>query len=62
MEDIFKTRPFKVRNADEYNLENILNLFVSPTQGLTTPFDFENTIVKGRMGSGKTMYRRANHA
>ena len=62
MENIFKTRPFKIRNADEYDLENILNLFVSPMQGLTTPFDFENTIVKGRMGSGKTMYLRANQA
>lgn len=62
MENIFRSRPFKIRNADEYNLANILNLFVSPIDGLTTPFDYENTIVKGRMGSGKTMYLRANHA
>ncbi|MCK5493724.1 MAG: hypothetical protein KAJ14_11500, partial [Candidatus Omnitrophica bacterium] len=62
MEKIFKQRPFKIRNADEYDIANILNLFVSPTEGLTTPFDYENTIVKGRMGSGKTMYLRANHA
>jgi hypothetical protein len=62
LENIFKTRPFKIRNADEYDLANILNLFVSPLTGLTTPFDFENTIVKGRMGSGKTMYLRANQA
>lgn len=62
MEKIFKERPFKVRNADEYDITNILNLFVSPTEGLTTPFDYENTIIKGRMGSGKTMYLRANHA
>lgn len=30
--------------------------------GLNSPFDFENNIVKGRMGSGKTMFLRANHA
>lgn len=62
MEKIFRDRPFKVRNADEYDIANILNLFVSPTEGLITPFDYENTIIKGRMGSGKTMYLRANHA
>lgn len=62
MEHIFRDRPFKVRNADEYELENILNLFVSPLYGLTTPFDYENSIIKGRMGSGKTMYLRANQA
>jgi len=62
MEELFRSRPFKVRNADEYDVSNILNLFVSPIEGLTTPFDYENTIVKGRMGSGKTMYLRANHA
>jgi hypothetical protein len=62
MENIFKARPFKIRNADEYDISNILNLFVSPTDGLTTPFDYENSIIKGRMGSGKTMYLRANHA
>lgn len=61
-EEVFLRRPFKVRNADEYRLENVLNLFVSPTEGLQSPFDFENTIIKGRMGSGKTMYLRANHA
>lgn len=62
MENLFQDRPFKIRNADEYDVANILNLFVSPTEGLTTPFDYENTIIKGRMGSGKTMYLRANHA
>ena len=62
MEEVFRRRPFKVRNADEYDLDNVLNLFVSPIDGLTNPFDYENTIIKGRMGSGKTMYLRANHA
>jgi hypothetical protein len=62
VKELYLSRPFKVRNADEYELTNILNLFVSPLDGLNTPFDFENTIVKGRMGSGKTMYLRANHA
>lgn len=62
IEKIFQQRPFKIRNADEYDVGNILSLFVSPLDGLSTPFDYENTIVKGRMGSGKTMYLRANHA
>lgn len=62
IKDVFHKRPFRIRNADEYSLENILNLFVSPTDGLNTPFDYENTIIKGRMGSGKTMYLRANYA
>lgn len=62
MENIFRSRPFKIRNADEYDVTNVLNLFVSPIKGLATPFDYENSIVKGRMGSGKTMYLRANHA
>ena len=62
MEELFKSRPFKTRNADEFDLFNILNLYVNPISGLNTPFDYENTIVKGRMGSGKTMYLRANYA
>ena len=62
LNELFLARPFKIRNADEYAASSILNLFVSPTSGLATPFDFENIIVKGRMGSGKTMYLRANHA
>lgn len=61
MDKVFKSRPFKVRNADEYDASNILGLFVSPINGLATPFDYENSIIKGRMGSGKTMYLRANH-
>jgi hypothetical protein len=62
MENVFRSRPFKVRNADEYDVTNVLGLFVSPINGLATPFDYENSIIKGRMGSGKTMYLRANHA
>ncbi|MAA95718.1 MULTISPECIES: hypothetical protein [unclassified Arsukibacterium] len=62
MEKVFRSRPFKVRNADEYDVSNILSLFVNPINGLATPFDYENSIIKGRMGSGKTMYLRANHA
>ena len=62
IEDLFRARPFQIRNADEYDMSNVLNLFVSPKEGLSTPFDFENTIIKGRMGSGKTMYLRANYA
>jgi hypothetical protein len=59
---LYKRRPFRVRNADEYGLESVLNLFVSPIDGLATPFEYENSIIKGRMGSGKTMYLRANFA
>lgn len=62
LDEIYTSRPFKVRNADEYELRYILDLFVDPTDGLTTPFEYENSIIKGRMGSGKTMYLRANHA
>ena len=62
MEKLFKARPFSTRNADEFDLSSILNLYVNPISGLNTPFDYENTIVKGRMGSGKTMYLRANYA
>lgn len=59
---LFRSRPFKTRNADEFELSSILSLYVNPLSGLTTPFDYENSIVKGRMGTGKTMYLRANYA
>lgn len=62
MEELYRKRPFKTRNADEYNLSDILSLFVSPIDGLSSPLEFENSIIKGRMGSGKTMYLRANYA
>jgi len=62
LEFIYRSRPFKVRNADEYDLSNVLDIFVDPTESLNTPFDYENAIIKGRMGTGKTMYLRANHA
>lgn len=62
MQEIFKKRPFKTRNADEYDLSDVLSLFVNPIIGLSSPLDFENSIVKGRMGSGKTMFLRANYA
>lgn len=62
MREIYESRPFRTRNADEFDLSNVLKLFVSPVTGLTTPFDYDNTLVKGRMGSGKTMFLRANHA
>lgn len=62
MRKIYERRPFRIRNADEFDLKQILSLFVSPLTGLNSPFDFENNIVKGRMGSGKTMFLRANLA
>ncbi|WMJ23362.1 hypothetical protein RBG61_01485 [Paludicola sp. MB14-C6] len=60
--NLYEKRPFQVRNADEFDLEKVLDLFVDPTDGLTSPFTYENSIIKGQMGSGKTMYLRANYA
>ena len=62
LESVYLDHPFKTRNADEFDLENILDLFVDPTNGLIGPFDFTDSIIKGKMGSGKTMYLRANYA
>ena len=62
LKEVYATRPFKTRNADEYEIESILDLFIDPTDGLICPFDYDNMIVKGKMGSGKTMYLRANLA
>lgn len=62
LKQIYLSRPFKTRNADEFELQNILDLFIDPTEGLDSPFDYCNCIIKGKMGSGKTMYLRANHA
>jgi hypothetical protein len=42
MQKVYLRRPFKTRNADEYDLSQILRLFVSPLVGLITPFDYEN--------------------
>ena len=38
--------PFKTRNADEFMDENILNLFVDPTDGVAGPFVYKNEIIK----------------
>lgn len=62
MNQVYQNRPFKTRNADEFELSDILNLFVNPIKSLNSPFDYENNIIKGKMGSGKTMFLRANHA
>jgi hypothetical protein len=59
---LYEGRPFKIRNADEYDLKNILELFINPRTKIQNPFEFENSIVKGQMGSGKTMYLRSNYA
>ncbi len=60
--NIYETRPFKTRNAEEFDLSQVLPLFVEPVPGGNSPFEFENSIIKGRMGTGKTMYLRANYA
>ncbi len=62
LQEICELRPFRTRNADEYSLAEIFTLFVDPQKSLINPFDFENNIIKGRMGSGKTMFLRANYA
>lgn len=62
LQKVYVSRPFKTRNADEYDLSNILDLFIDPTDGLIGPFEYSNSIIKGKMGSGKTMYLRANYA
>lgn len=59
--DLILLRPFQTRNADEFLDENILELFVDPTHGVAGPFDYCNEIIKGKMGTGKTMYLRANY-
>ena len=59
--DLVLSRPFQTRNADEFPDENILELFVDPTNGVSGPFDYANEIIKGKMGTGKTMYLRANY-
>lgn len=62
IQNVYYSRPFKTRNADEYELDNILDLFIDPTEGLIGPFEYSNSIIKGKMGTGKTMYLRANYA
>ena len=31
LENVYHSRPFKIRNADEFDIENILDLFIDPT-------------------------------
>jgi len=61
-DELFRPQPFRIRKADEYDAASILNLFVSLIEGLATPFAVENVIVKGRMGSERTMYLVVSHA
>lgn len=61
MSDLVLKRPFRTRNADEFTDQNLLGLFVDPTIGVSGPFDYGNEIIKGQMGTGKTMYLRANY-
>ncbi len=56
----YNKRPFRVRNAEELPEHSLLDMFVLPTGGTIDPFGFDNLIIKGRMGSGKTMVLRAN--
>jgi len=59
--DVILKRPFQVRNADEFEDQSILQVFVDPTDGVAGPYDYGNEIIKGQMGTGKTMYLRANY-
>lgn len=60
--DIYAARPFKARNAEDFELSMILDVFVSPLGDARNPFDYENSIVKGGMGSGKSIFLKANYA
>lgn len=62
LQRLFNKRPFRNRNAENFDLAEILEVFVDPIPSGVNPFDFENSIVKGRMGSGKTMFLKANLA
>ncbi|MFA6201313.1 MAG: hypothetical protein WC679_13005 [Bacteroidales bacterium] len=59
---MYEARPFKTRNADELNYAEILDYFVDPGKSISNPFEYENSIIKGKMGTGKTMYLKANQA
>jgi hypothetical protein len=61
MKAVYERRPFKVKNAEEYDFNSIVNLFVNPVGGPIDCFEYENSIIKGRMGSGKTMLLKANY-
>lgn len=61
MVDVVLSRPFQIRNADEFSDQSVLEVFVDPTVGVAGPFDYGNEIIKGKMGTGKTMYLRANY-
>ena len=57
---LYDARPFLTQNADTLNLHQLSDIFIEPTAH--NSFACQNEIVKGRMGSGKTMYLRANYA
>jgi hypothetical protein len=56
LDSLFYSKPFETRNGEDHPITDVLNLYVNPIDGLDSPFDFKNVIIKGRMGSGKTMY------
>ena len=60
--NIFQKRPFKIRNAEDFEISKILDIFVNPLDASRSPFDFENSIIKGEMGSGKSILLKANYA
>lgn len=53
---------FKIYNADDFNFDQVMDFFVNPLNIETDPFAYENSIIKGKMGSGKTMYLKANYS
>jgi len=57
---LYEVRPFATRNADTLALNQLSDIFIEPTAH--NSFACQDEIVKGRMGSGKTMYLRANYA
>lgn len=54
-------RAFSGRNADEIDETQLLDIVVKPpTRDEVDPFSFSNLIIRGEMGSGKTMLLKAN--
>ena len=59
LKKIYWAKPFKIKNADEYDSDSILDLFIDSTDEMNDLFDYSNSIIKGKSGSGKTMFLRA---
>lgn len=61
LKKIYLAKPFEIKNADEYDSDSILDLFINSTDRINEPFAYSNSIIKGKSGSGKTMFLRASY-